>query len=566
MKKQLIPAVALALLFVLLTVGYFAVLRPLLADKPADDPVLPTPVDDIEQITANGQYLIFPYTTRENIQSFSVRNEHGSYRFYRDANDAFVVDGHETLAFGSIVFSAIVNAVGYPLASAKICDNATPEQFAEYGLDAPVASWTLETIHGDIYTVEVGDETLAENGSYYCRLVGRDSIYLLSLSRTVFSDDYATSKSMDVVLEPLEAFITVSLAPGLTAQNYYMVNEIMMFTRGTGDNLPCLFYVTSRVLDNVDASATASPDADTGLTELTFSYPNGYQVNSALVWETIYNFSIGEIQPLSCLKIDPTEEDIAGFGLDHPYRVFRFTTRKEITTKTGAKRYEDVATITMTIGDLREDNTYPLIATVTAAGSDEYLAEPVVVAVSAEDFAFIEEPQFSWISPNVFPANIRSVASLRVRTADNDVTFTLHHDVETSTYLGTDGQFQTQYKYLLDVTTDTGLTIPNSEIDNFRLFYITLLGITIRGEAGVPAEEAAAIFADESRRALSFTYTTTAGKTYELSFWYYTDSGRRVLVNANGGAEFYVFSDDIAEVGTSLEQVLRGIRVDPYRP
>lgn len=566
MKKQLIPAVALALLFVLLTVGYFAVLKPLLADKPADDPVLPTPVDDIEQVTASGQYLLFPYTTRENIQSFTVKNEHGSYRFYRDANDAFVIDGHESLSIGNIVFSAIVNAVGYPLASTKICDNATPEQLAEYGLDAPVATWTLETIHGDLYSVEVGDQMLSENGSYYCRFVGRDSIYLLSLSRTVFTDDYSSSKTMDVVLEPIESFVTVSLTPTLNGQNYYMINNLMMFTRGTGDNLPCLFYITSRVLDNVDMSATASPDADTGLTELTFSYPSGYQVNSALVWETIYSMSLGEIQPVACLSIDPTEEEIIAWGLDHPYRVFRFTTRQEITTKTGAKRYEDIATITLTFGDLREDNTYPLIATVTAAGSDEALTEPIVVAVSAEDFAFIEEPQLSWIAPNIFPQNIRSIETLRVKTAENDVTFTLHHDVETSTYLGTDGQFQTQYKYLLDVTTDTGLTIPNSEVDNFRLFYITLLGITIRGESGVSEEEAAAVFTDETNRVLSFTYTTTDGKTYEISFWYFTNSGRRILVNANGSPEFYVFSDDIAEIGTSLEQVLRGIRVDPYRP
>ena len=566
MKKQLIPAIVLAALFVILTVGYFAVLRPLLAEKPADDPVLPTPVDDIEQVTESGQYLLFPYTTRENIQSFTVHNAHGSYRFLRDANDTFVVDGHESLSFGNIVFSAIVNAVGYPLASAKICDNATAAQLAEYGLDEPVASWTLETIHGDLYSVEVGDETLAENGTYYCRFVGRDSVYTLSLSRTVFSDDYAASKSIDVVLEPLETFVTVALTPGLNVQNYYMINEIMMFARGENGNLPCIFYITNRVLEDVDTSASASPDADSGLTELTFQYPDGYQVNSALLWENIYNMAVGDVQPVGCLSIDPSEEDLIGYGLDHPYRVFRFTTRRAITTKTGATRYEDEATITLTFGDLREDNTYPVIATVTAAGSDEYLAEPIVVAVSADDFAFVAEPQLSWIAPNVFPANIRSIKTLRIRTADSDVTFTLHHDVETSTYLGTDGQFQTQYKYLLDVTTDTGLTIPDSEVDNFRLFYITLLGITIRGQSGLSPEEADAVFADESRRALSFTYTTTAGKTYELSFWYFTSSGRRVLVNAAGSGEFYVFSDDIAEVGTSLRQVLAGIKVDPYRP
>lgn len=567
MKKQLIPAVALAAAFVILLVGYFAVLKPLLADKPADDPVLPTPVDDIEQVTDSGLFLLFPYTTREYIQSFSVTNEHGSYRFYRDANDSFVIDGHETVSFANIAFSALINTVGYPLASSKVCDNATPEQLAEYGLDEPVASWTIETIYGKTYSVEVGDQLLDENGSYYCRFVGRDSIYTLSLLKTVFSDDYTASTSTAIVLDPIEAIVTASLTPGLNAQNYYMVNNIMLFRRGDEgqDAMPAVVSITSEIIGDTSIDPTAASSSDEGLTELTFQYPAGYQVKSSLVWDTIYMLATGATSPRACLKLGPDDSDFAAYGLDNPYRVFRFTVRSAVTTKTGATRYEDVCTVTMIFGDKLDDGMFPMMSNITDKNGD-LLIEPVILAVPADDFSFIEQPQFSWIATSVFPENIRSISSLRIKTPTQDVTFFLHHSVETSTILGTDGQLQTQYKYLLDITTDTGLTIPQSESDNFRYFYITLLGITIRGESGLTEEETAAILADESRRALSFTYTTTAGHTYEIAFYYFTDSGRRVLVSVKGKAEFYVFASDVSEIDNSLTQLLRGIKVDPYNP
>ena len=513
-------------------------------------------VDDLEQLTDNGLFLMYPVIDRANMQTIRVTNEHGSYVFYRNERDSFVLADHETVYLSAPVFSALVSTVGYPSTSFKICDFATAEQLAEYGLDDPVASFTVTTIHGESRTVEIGDPLLGNTGYYYVRMAGRDSIYAFAVTKPVISEDYSSMSYMDVVLEPVESMILPRLVEGLTTNNYYLVDNVILMD----ESASVLFFIrnipTNAPSDSL-SSSTVSGQAS-ALSTAFFASPAGYQVNTDLFWNTVYSFAYGSLRATSCVCLSPGEEELEAYGLMHPHRVWYMEPREAITDGEGRPiSYITTGRVSLYFSERQPDGTYYVISS---------LQPDLVASVDADSFGFLEEPFFTWVSKSVFPENIRAVSSLRVESASQDVTFTLHHSEQPSTYLDSSGRIRTEYTYLLDVTTDTGFTIPNSEITNFRKMYIALLSISLRGRHELDAEQVSQVTADAGRRVLRFTYTLTDGSTTVLEFYSYTSAGRRILLSVNGSSEFYVNAADIDEIDESVRQVLAGIKVDPYKP
>jgi len=513
-------------------------------------------IDSLEQLTAGGLFLMYPQTERTNMQSIEVTNEHGTYRFYRDESDNFIIDGFEDIPYDMTAFSALVSTVGYTSTSSRICAYATAEQLKEYGLDEPRASWTMTNIYGDVFSVEVGDALLDQSGYYYCRMVGRDAIYTISMQKPIVSADYSSVTYREVVMESIESLVTPLLSMGLTANNYYMVDNVMLL-----DEKLELIFLVRNTINGTGASSSAAGNSVSGkadaLSDPVFAYPAGYQLNSTLFWNTIYSFATGALSA-ECVVLGAETEALAEYGILNPYRVFSFDVRTQNGTNASGKPvYENIGRITLGFSALQEDGYYYV---------NSSLYPEIIAKVSAEQFSFIESPTYDWISKTIFPENIVSIKDIRIHTPSRDVTFLLKHGLESSNYVDSNGQIQTQYINTLEVTTSTGMTITDEETTNFRQLYITLLTITIKGEHGLSREEADAIMADESRHLMSFSYTPTKGETVDLDFYYYTQSGRRVLVAVDGETEFYVLADDITEIASSVEQLLSGIRVDPYAP
>ncbi|MBQ3792040.1 MAG: DUF4340 domain-containing protein [Clostridia bacterium] len=513
------------------------------------------PVDELESRNASGQYLIFPYTPRTEIQSLTVTNSHGTFAFYRDASDSFLIRGYEDVPFNAMAFSALITSAGYTLTANKICDYATPSQLAEYGLDEPQAFWVLETIRGVSYRMEIGDEHLAGNDSYYVRLAGRDSVYLLNLSNTIYNEtDYSVSAQAATLLEPVEFFVSPILLEGLSNSNYYMINNVILLGEGGED---AIVYITNTILEGDGSGTSTSTDATaTGLSELEMVYPAHYQVNSTLFWNAFYPIATGSKRPTGCLKLGAGEEDFETYGLNDPFRVLYFEVRAPY--QSGAVTYYvTTGKFTLYFGHETENGTYPVVSS---------LIPDVIAEVSAEDYAFIATEVFDWISDYVFPYNIRSVAGISVETEKQSVSFTLHHTVKAVESTGTDGLPTTSYSYLLDVDISNGTSIPNAEVANFRQFYLSLLNIRLKGTLSLSEEEIAAVLSDEASRALRFSFKTISGNETVIDCYYYTSAGRRLLLCIDGKAEFYISADDVTEIDQSLTQLLKGAKVNPYDP
>lgn len=503
MKQQRILAIVLGAVFVVLTVLYFTVVKPMLADDPVETEPLETV--DGEAVGTNNRYLIFPQVERSSIQSVEVHNEFGSYTFYRDSSDNFQLKGYEGMQYDQELFASFVVSAGYPLAMMKITDNATAEQMAEYGLDAPQAYWILTTTTGEVYQVNVGD-ILVTAGGYYVALDGRDTVYILSTTLA------------DTILQPVEKMITPLLTAGMAQNNYFNADNFMIWH---GEEL----YLR---LANVDESEKRNPDA---LVECKMTYPAPYIPNTDLYYEILYNFIAltGE----ETVKIGPSDEDLISYGLENPAFTISYT-------------FEDY-TFYIFVSAAQEDGTYYAVSNL--------YGYQLVAKVSAEKLGFLDYSLFKWISEYPFQAYVTSVQSMHVVSGDGktDATFQLTH--------GTNSEGNPT----LEVDASSGgqtVHITNDDVYNFRQFYKTLLSIDLQEYTPLTDEEKAAITSDPSKLLLKFSYTTLDGETTEYQFYQY--STRRAFVTINGSGEFYTYVDLMDKVISDTEKVLVGMDINSY--
>ena len=139
--------------------------------------------------------------------------------------------------------------------------------------------------------------------------------------------------------------------------------------------------------------------------------------------------------------------------------------------------------------------------------------------------------------------------SLRVRTADRDITFKLTH--------GTDEKENAT----LDVTSDV-VSFDNEHIYNFRQFYKTVIGSKLKGDSSLSEDERAALAADESKAIFRITFNTTDGKEIEYGFWRATT--REALLTVNGKGDFYINIDWAEKLVSDLERLIAGLDIDSY--
>jgi len=503
-KQQRTFAIVFGILFVILLVVYFTVVAPLLVEEEAE--TVPLETVEGEDVGANDRYMIFPQVERSSIQSVEVHNEFGSYTFYRDASDNFQLKGFEGMAYDQELFSSFVVSSGYPLAMMKITDNATPEQMAEYGLDNPQAYWILTTTTGQVHRVNVGDILVTEGG-YYCAYDGRDTVYILSTTLA------------DTILQPVENMITPLLTAGMQQNDYFYAENFMLFK---GEDL----FIR---LTNKEDAEKSNPDA---IVEPKMTYPSGYEPNTNLYYEILYNFMA--LTGDKTIKIGTDNDILEQYGLLNP-------------AYTIAYDFQDYS-FYLFVSEQQPDGSYYAV-------SNLYNFQ-LIAQVNGSLLSFVEYGLFPWISDYPFQTYITNVDTLRVKSGDGttDVTFKLTH--------GTNEEGNATLE--LDSTTADGRTghITNEYIFNFRQFYKTLLAVQLQEYTPLTEEEKTALTANDDKLLLTFSYTTLSGETVEFRFYQY--STRRAFVTINGVGEFYTYVDMMEKIISDAEKVLVGMDINSY--
>ncbi len=522
-KKQKRIIIALAIAFVALVAVYFAVIRPLTAQTEEEGPAVELLEGEVAISAKTTNFYIFEPIPRASIQSIEVKNESGGYKIFRDASDTFQLDGYAGLQFNQELFSSLVVTTGTPTAMMRVATDLDEAGLAEYGLDTPQASWTVTDTSGNEFTIEVGDNLITEGG-YYVKYQPRNAVYILSTTLA------------DTVLKPSYALLDPLLTVGMSSNNYFMVDE---FTIWKDDEL----FVN---IGRVPYEEKSDPNA---IVEnyMTYPKPEGentsaesrYELNDDLYYQVLYQFIT--LQGDSVVAFLPTDEELAQYGLETPKYVIRYM-------------FEDYEFIVL-VSEKQADGGYYAVSNV-------YGYALVCHVEAGEKLSWLERDKFAWIFPTPFFENITTIKRITIQPdeRDIDVDFQLTHGVPI------EGENPT-----LDVLeANSGTVIKNSEVNNFRQYYKTLLNITNQEYAALSDEDRLALIADEDNVIMTMTCESTDGKFREYKFYKYVEestgkvSGGKVFVTVNGAGEFYTTNDLVNKVLNDVSRVLDGLDIDAY--
>lgn len=467
-KRRIILISTLAAVFVVGLILYFAVIAPFVANDDGEKK-LPPETQEGESLGTSERYQIFGKIERERLQSIKVTNENGSFEFYRDNNNEFQIRGHEGIAYDLQLFSELVTSGGYPLAKHKVASNA--DEYEQYGLNDPVATWTITDTAGTQRTIRVGHKLLTDDGYYVC-LEGRDAVYVLANS------------IKGSLLAPIEDYVNPVVMVACTQNDYYTVDD---FTILHGDEK----FISFSLVDEKDKM---NPDA---IAENIVTYPANYSPNDSEVWQ-IYNL-MGGLYGDKAMVVGATGEDYEKYGIDEPAYTITFVYNKT--------KYAIV------FSDLSEDGYY-------YASSN--MNPTVISRVPEETVAFLGYDLFKWISPYVFGHYITQISEMTMDSGENQASFSLEHFDDGSANGG------------LRLACLEGIDFsPEAMVQNFRMYYRELIGVEMIDYAEFDEAKRDEIVSEDNEL-YSFTFTTLAGKKTEISFYPYTTRRCLVTLNGEG--------------------------------
>ena len=498
-KNKIITAAVTVGVFLLLLIGYLAVVRPIVNKTEETKPI---ELVEGEVEGPNGRVLMFPHVERKDIDSIEVHNFTGEYKFTRvteNGETTFMLDGFNGIAYQDEAFAQLVVSAGYTIAMERVTDKATAEDYATYGLDEPQAYWILTGTDKKEYRVNVGDELVSGTG-YYAALEGRDCIYVLS------------SNIKNSILAPAASFIDPIVCVGLTQESYMYVDN---FTVLHGDDV----FVSVKQCTKEEF---VNPDA---MAETKLAYPAGYKTDDTFFLTLVSRFIslLGE----ETVYLGHDEAEFAKYGLDDPYYTIFFQL---------GENYQFL----IYVSELQEDGCYYAMTNLTGFQT--------VVRCAKDTFSWLEYDLTHWVDDKPIMYNITYIDRLTVNTGDEKIKFELNH--------GTDEDG----KATLEVSADNGFEMTNSDVYNFREFYKVLLSVQLDGAADLTDEEKEKLIADDGNLVASVIFRMNDGTVNEYAFYRY--STRRALMTVNGSGEFYVKADWIEKIVSDLDRLQRGLEID----
>lgn len=490
-KKQITLLIILCVIFVVLVMAYFTVVKPIVErEEPAqtEAPETLRPNED-DAIGDNEKILAYNYIESANIQSITVKNDYGKYRVYRDKKDIPQIEGFEGIAFHEESMSALMTSLGY--ASAMYSFELDSE-LSEYGL-APYtdaegnkktpATFELITKDGTRYTGIVGDKIVTGNGYYFLYDGSPDVVYVV---------DTAIA---DTVLSPVETLVAPMIVTPMTANDYFLVHDYMLMK---GEDVIVHF-------DYIEEEDRAGSEFVTKTYEMIYPQnltPSAESISAAMLG--LYTTS--EKDSLEVVHLGVDDESLAKYNLvENCYSLYY--------TYSGIENF-------ILISPRNSDGTY-------------YAASSLfnqIVKGTAEVFDFVSWDLFDWVEAPFFQMKINFVTDITVEAGDYSVTFDLEHIDAGVNSAGVDMGTDL-------VVTERG-TDNKPDVTNFRQFYKTLLYASYEGECGLMEDEIAMYRGmGDSEAQLILTVHTESGR--ELRYRFFRYSERRSYVELNGEGEFY---------------------------
>lgn len=499
LKKQTVIIAVLAALIVILTVAYFAVVKPITEAEETTAETEPPETDEGESIAMGiDKILVYDYIESKNIQSVTVKNSYGRYHVYKDSDGIDQIEGFEGIAFHEESMSALMTSVGYASAMYKLDD---PNDLSEYGLvpvtleDGTVkypATAEMVTKDGRRYNIVVGDKIVTGSG-YYFLYEGRPDVV------------YVVDKAIEeTVLSPVETLIEPMIITPMTQNDYFLVHDFVL-SKG-GETIIHVDYIEAEERENTEFITTT----------YRMLYPKDLTPSATAISNAMYKLfeASSEDDILEVVHLGINNESLAKYNLvDNCYSLYY--------THGGVENF-------ILISPRNPDGTY-------------YVASSLfqqIVKGKSETFDFVTWDLFDWVESPFFQMKIGFVTDISVRAGDFSVTFDL------------EGEGQE----LVVTERETG---NKPDVTNFRQFYKTLLYACYEGESGLMMEEIETYQSmDDSRAQLVLTIHTESGR--ELKYRFFRYSERRSYIELNGEGEFYTLQSMAEKIIADAKRVQSG--------
>ena len=456
------------------------------------------------------------------IASIEVHNEKGSYKFVRDENEEFVIEGDEDAPFAAESFAQLAVACGYTLSTRRLADPLRlPDgkiDYAEYGLDKEIrvrtetdadgneieveyeyspAWYIITTMTGESHRVTIGDMTVTGTG-YYARYEDRETIYVIGASAI-----------SDLLLGRIEDFITPMIVYPMTLTDYFNVSDFRIYDNidytaiytalaekfgedeiGSEEFLAeyerlfdlhshkvCDFYYSD--LEERKGSMYAYTPYISKL-----EYAAGYYLDSNnidLVLNAFYQTQFGEV-----VKLSPSDEELEACGLvDAPYVVgFLFKTQNEKGETVYVENFVEIS-------EKNEDGMF-------YAYSETY---DMIVTVDESSFHFLEWDDTYWYDDSYIQMSISNIDSIIIESPAFKTEFTIEDSA--SKYLGYVGKGgsgftvgEKEYRVIRDA--ESGRYVLSSGGERIEPLYVGDYLITPTVYTVGSAESADYIFAESS--------------------------------------------------------------------
>ncbi len=353
-----------------------------------------------ESVGTANRLLMYRHVSQENTQQIEVHNQYGTYTFYRNADDDFVIKGYETYPYSVTKFSSLAVSAGYSLTTRKIENPIKAEdgKYHEYGLAEETrkdadgneyayspAWFRMTDVDGNTYTVYVGDE-VPSGGAYYVKYTERDAVYVMdySVQATVITmyDTVQNAHDIPNVLDvPVTEFITPIICYPMTANTYFDVQNFSVFK---GEDVKKSDEDASFELHPIVSFSFWDMDERFGTFYHTRSYvlnyPENYLVNTdntGAALQSIYGMYFE-----GCRALNVDDAVLAEYGLDDPEYYLYFI-------------FNDIEH-TILISKKTENNTRYL----TSAVYD------MIVEANADQLHFLDYDLTDWVDPSYFDMNI----------------------------------------------------------------------------------------------------------------------------------------------------------------
>jgi len=563
------------------------------------------------------------------IKRIDVTNQHGRMVFVRGENNRFLIEGHEGIPFSEELFAQLSVGCGYTISLQRLENPVRlPDgsiDLSEYGLvaeertrtdeegkeevyDYTPSHYTLTTMTGETYNVTLGDPTVSSAG-YYAMYEDRQTIYILA------------STNLDAaVLQPVETLVTPLIVYPMSMNTYF---SVMNFSLRTDIDYDQIVYDLVYKLTDYDLSAV-TPDPETGklpqealdkikeaddlfekmddkeavelyesirekhstlMSAFTYvdmgdrvntldstipyhmatEYMEGYFPNSDNISDVLYNLYATTFGGV--VKLGPTDEDLAAYGLEDPAHILSFT---YVVPEEGGGHFDNY----VTISEKTEDGLY-------------YAYAPdfdMIVSVEESSFAFLEWGPIDWYEREYFLANIAHCQSIKLEsnTLDEAILFELDNSksVQGGETINSEN-LEIYYKdqlmdYSLVVTKPSGSQSTEPASYNFRRFYQALLTASVEGNADLTEEEMAALRAtpDEDCQLKLTVHLSDGEKTRYAVYRFYQYTERKSYMTielldspddagdpAKGQGLFYVSRTFCDKLIADAQRFIEGVEI-----